>query len=462
MSASASHISLLTHQEIIPSPTPAPLSAASSAIAAGAKSTDLKKPDTKDSKQLKETKETITAEAVLTLVPAISDVARKTKKDDEKAKALNQENKNAFLDFILFALNTTTHLPHEVIDLMLQCLIFKNQLFYDMSVTPAYLSTHGFFTAEAKGLSNAMVVAEQISLAAPLEQIEAQIIANPKILITIFRLNYHLEGMPEPLVIEGIPEQIAIILLDISLRSPGNHSIIDEGLANLLRRLRVELLPDTLPLAAQQAAFAAPVLDEKAEQAIDDEQLPILNKAFDFIKADNADAAVKAVRDYIKSIKPEVITNYIYFLKLLRLLGNAYNVLAKRGWELEGGWESAQGSQYCFKVIGLAIEMEFGERMRQRLESRIGEFQYYDHVAPRTLVNTAKSHSSFLRNQDGSKVLGDSFYHDIYAPRRGSTRSGRGGPKVFSYYTTITSAMQSLYVGSQNQLQARPLHIYRF
>ena len=227
--------------------------------------------------------------------------------------------------------------------------------------------------------------------------------------------------MPEPLLIQGTPEQIAIILLDISLRSQLDHSVLNGGLANLLRRLREELLPDTLPLAAKQAAVAAPALDETAMQTMDAEQRSILNKAFDFIKANNPDAAVKAVRDYIKSTKPEVITNYIYFLKLLRLLFHAFNVLADRRGELNS--QVTPEDQYCFKVIGLAIEMAFGERMRQQLENGIGNFLYNHRVAPRKLVNAVKSNSSFFRNQAYDYlILGDSAYFGEYG------RAGGGGP----------------------------------
>ena len=394
------------------------------------------KGDDKDAKDTKQIKETIAAETVLTLVPAISDVARRTKKEDEAAKVVNMQNTKALIDllFALSAENTSNVdstklliLEKDTINIVLQYLLL-NQLFYDMTAIPIQLSTLGFFNTDEKDFSKAMVVAEQASLAASLAQIETQIRANPKTLITTSRLNYHLEGMPAPLVIEGTPEQIAIILLDISLPSQGNHPVLDIGLANLLRTLREELLPDTLPLAREQAAVAAPALDENAEKEMDKEQLPILNQAFDFIKANNTEAAVKAVRDYIKNIKPEVITNYIYFLKLLRLVGNAFNVLAGRGGEINGQWYGTQGDQYCFKVIGLAIEMAFGERMRRQLESGIGEFLYFDRVALRPIINAAKRNSSFLQSRDGSLILGHSSYYDSIG-RADCSSSGLAGAR---------------------------------
>lgn len=368
------------------------------------------KGDDKSAKLEQQVKKTILAEAVLTLVPAISDLARRTIKEDEVAKVVNIQNRKSFIDSLfVFSVEGTSNADHtkafilnnDTINIILQYLLLSH-LFYDMTASAAQLSTLDFFNADEKDFSKAMVVAERLSLAASFVEIEEQVRANPKILITTCRLNYYLNGMPAPLVIEGTLEQLAIILLDISLQ-PEDMQNLNRGLANKLRILREELLPDTLLLAAKQAAITAPILDKESDKAIDAEQLPILSQAFDLIKMNNTEAAVKAVKDYIKKIKPEVIENYSYFLKLLRFLGNAFTGLVARDGELNGKWFGIEVEEYC-STIGHVVEMEFGQILRSQLKHL---FRWPEHV------------SRFFHPENGPLVLSCSSFSSAAILRSG-------------------------------------------
>lgn len=321
--------------------------------------------------------------------------------------------------------------------LVLEYAYLYDIVFYNVVVCPeTKVAGFGFFNKDEKH-GDTYIQAENIArdlilTAGALEDIKALVSINPRVLLPRIRIPYHLEGMPEPLMLEGTLEQLAIILLDLRLIS--NSGVIDEGIADLLRALRTELLPDTLPLAAEQAQQAAPAIDEKA---IDDIQLPVLNLAFDDIKRNKPNAAVALVRAYIKSIKPEVISDYRYFLKLLRLLGNAFSVLADdRGGELDGKWYGPQGDQYCFKVIGLAIEAAFGKRMRKILENGPFNFFYNNRIPARTVDRNS---DKFL--QDGSLILGsNSFYGDSGVWTRSmvdNANEGLGGR--FDFFSDLCS-----------------------
>ncbi len=396
--------------------------------------------------------------AAAPISPALSLVAAAThqpkdKKTDAKSTALvpmtpRIQAQSDSLTFLLAMLN----MPLPM--LVLEYAYLYDSVFYNLVVCPeTKVSGFGFFNRDEKHgdtyTQTENIARDLILTAGPLEDIQDLVRINPRVLLPRIRLPYHLEGMPEPLMLEGTLEQLAIILLDLRLIS--NSGVIDEGIADLLRALRTELLPDTLPLAAEQAQQAAPMIDEKA---IDNMQLPVLNQVFDNIKRNKPNDAVTLVRAYIKSIKPEVITDYRYFLKLLRLLGNAFRVLADRGRELNGKWYGPQGDQYCYKVIGLAIEAAFGKRMRKILENGPFNFFYNIRVPARTVDRNS---NKFL--QDGSLILGENSFYGYWGRvgRRGGRGAGcRGGlESFFQTYAAITSAGENFYVVSPPQRQAK-------
>lgn len=176
----------------------------------------------------------------------------------------------------------------------------------------------------------------------------------------------------------------ATIGLDQTIRDESGAEI-DKGMAERLFELYDELYCRHLdPICREteletiraQARFAAPLEDKKEKQKREEMNFAAINQVFNAIKNHDTNtlAAIENFKVFVKSTKPEVIRTNQYYLNLLHLAFAAFDVLARRGGELPkieekdyGQWYGKLADQFCFKIIGDAIEKELSPRMRQLL-----------------------------------------------------------------------------------------------
>jgi hypothetical protein len=98
-----------------------------------------------------------------------------------------------------------------------------------------------------------------------------------------------------------------------------------EGIFERLKRLRVELLPNSVPEALQQYQLASPPADEKEKYHIAN----IANTTFDMIKDKKP---LEDIEEYLNAnmVKPKVMTDNRYNLFLLKLLKTTIKVFRNR------------------------------------------------------------------------------------------------------------------------------------
>jgi len=303
------------------------------------------------------------------------------------------------------------------------------------------------------------IVRDYVLMAAPLDQLEAEVKKNPNVLLPTINI----EGR------EGTLLQLAIIGLDQTIKSM--NGIEDEGMAERLMKLHVKFLPETVPQALEKARLAS--FDEfevketkrilkKARLLIsfeeDDEeakQLAVLNTAFNIVQ-NNKPLADIIVKNYIKSIKPAVMTDNRYYLNLLQLLYRAFGLLATRGEELEGRWFGAQAHRFCLEIIGGAIEAELPPRQRQILMSGYCQLLYQNKKAGR------------LINLDPEKRLGVDYYYNTGGCDDNSAAKVHWGMGRFErdlaetvfqdLFRTITSASKTYAATQHSEKQVSDEH----
>ncbi|MEO9205768.1 MAG: hypothetical protein ABI296_08680 [Gammaproteobacteria bacterium] len=153
--------------------------------------------------------------------------------------------------------------------------------------------------------------------------------------------------------------QLAIINLDYTIINRQGTQI-DEGMTERLLKLHKELYPDTFPRALEQARLAAPLEEEKEKIERETDNLTALEKVFDAIKKndENTAEAIQTFRTFVSDTKPESMTNNKYNLNLTHLLYAAFNILEKRGGELDGRWYGKLGDKFCVEIIGNILQKE--------------------------------------------------------------------------------------------------------
>lgn len=227
------------------------------------------------------------------------------------------------------------------------------------------ISNFGFFNRQENFIGEykqAVIIArDYIWTAGPLDKLETEIRKNPNVLLPQIRITMQLSEID--FTFEGTLLQLAKIFLDETITSEDpNISMTDVGQVKMIMDLTHELLPSSTPLALKKARLATPNADEKAKQI---ERLKILREFFDEIKKNNFETARQIIKNYLIKIKPAVITNNRFFLDLLKLLAEGFNVLIKNYEELKGGYGGYQADQYCF-IMGM-IERVLPHKLRKIL-----------------------------------------------------------------------------------------------
>jgi len=251
----------------------------------------------------------------------------------------------------------------------------------------------------------AVAIARNLVLtAAPLDDLKAEVMKNPRVLLPIINITTHVDG--QSLTLQGTLEQLAMIVLDRTIRTVSGFE--DKGSAETLRKLREELLPDTMPQALEQTSFATFIEEDEVEKARKSVYLAKLNQAFDLIK-ENKPGAGDVIKNYIKTTQPAVIVNDGYFLNLLQLLCMAFEVLTDRGSELKDYLYGAQAKRYYCEVIGAAIEAPLPRRSRQVLVSGLYRLLYRDQIAVRIVDH---DDFIFLGRPGSADQLGLNYFYD--------------------------------------------------
>lgn len=305
--------------------------------------------------------------------------------------------------------------------------IVEEYLAYDIQINSlASASTYSIFhQGEVKLYQQAFVIAQDhVLTAGPLDALKAAVIKDPRVLLPTITITTKLVG--ETLTLRGTLEELAMILLDHTIAS-------DQGMAEFLRELRKNLLP---PLAPQQARIAAPI-EEKKDENLEATHKEVLNNIFNVIKQNNFDQARNQMKAYIKSLKPEVITDNKYFLNLLQLIPLAFNVLVNRVQELKNTWYGTQADQYCYTTAGV-IETALSFMLRKRLKRGIYYLLNQNASTDRAID---VSDDSFIGKSGSNSELGVSVFFDDLGGRARAVGLSRG---VFKLISAITSAQQNL------------------
>lgn len=241
--------------------------------------------------------------------------------------------------------------------------LVKSYLAYDVQLSQDNLNRFIWSNDEINVYQQAFAIArDHVLTAGPLDTLEAKVIKNPKVLLPQIKITIQLDG--DDYTFQGTLEQIAMQNLDHTYTSEDpNVPVTDEGMAERLRDLRKRLLPDTLPLALNQAQLALSHVDEdeKAREA----KNAVLNAAFDAIKKNNPTEARNIIKNYVKNTKPAVITNNSYFLNLLQFYVNGLEVMLNKTNELK---DSLYGpglviDKYFF-VLGMILR-PFPKKLRR-------------------------------------------------------------------------------------------------
>lgn len=225
------------------------------------------------------------------------------------------------------------------------------------------------------------IALNHILTAGPLDALEEEAKQNPNALLRPIRLTMTLDGID--FIFEGSPLQLAIMLLDQTVTQAKNSTVLmtDEGQAERLMRVieDCECMRGRIPEAQEQARAAAPFDDKETSKAEEEKESEVFKNAFTAIKANNLEAARNIIWNYIISIKPVVITDRQYFLKLFRLIPRALNFLVaqyeKSKKEKKDEWNWSQAAQFCIKAIG-TIERLLPHKLRKVLISGLYEMLY--------------------------------------------------------------------------------------
>ena len=245
--------------------------------------------------------------------------------------------------------------------------------------------------------------------AGPLEQLETDIRKAHA------RGETHLQNTLE----QAIP--IAVICLDQTIRTE-NGTEIDRGAAETLLDLYAELYPREAYLRVLDKAKLAAPLETPEDNARESLNLAALDTVFTaFIQNDEAKttAAIKTFKEFVRNTKPEVMINNRYHLNLIHLIYGAFNVLANRGGALPrvGTEEYGQrygklANQFCFEIIGAAIEKELPSRARQLV--RVGLYYLFTGTQRAARVLDVDGLAFLGVPGSGASVLGVDSYYDRY------------------------------------------------
>jgi len=199
-------------------------------------------------------------------------------------------------------------------------------------------------------------------------------------------------------------------------------------------QLHFELAPDTFDAALEQTKRAAALEDEETKKTRELDNAKEVQKVFDAIKTNDANTALAIAhfKAWVKNQKPLVMTDGRYHLNLLHLLYCAFDILARQGGTLTGGWYSALGDKFCFEIIGGAIESELSPRLQKILISELYALLYCNKPAPRaidlhsTLFNSPKPWFYFTPLQLGVNSYYSTRGHwgQGFVNRRSSRRTG--------------------------------------
>jgi len=253
-------------------------------------------------------------------------------------------------------------------------------------------------------------VATLVYQASSFKRIEAYIRINPSILLKKFNRN----GM------EGTLLQMAIMCLNIKM-------------ADMLLKLHQELLPDSYGNALKQAVLAAPILDEKVQKNLEQNNMTIIHQTFNvFITGskNHIDKAIENFNQFLKQKKPETIRNYLYTLDLIHLISCAFDRLAKKGDELpqiEGEekvhWHGKLADRYCFKIIG-AIQRQIDSRYLQQMFKRGLYYALNNKKQIDYSLDIDASDYIYLGDPSLSHELGINFYYDDISVGESPTNIG--------------------------------------
>ncbi len=270
------------------------------------------------------------------------------------------------------------------------------------------------------------LLAAKVYYAAPLAEIEQEIrnafAKDPTILSRTFHLG----------VASGTLSQLAVIGLDQTIRND-QDAIVDQGMAEKILELHAELSRDTYKQALENTKLAAPVEEEEEKKDRESANAKAVEDVFDAIRRNNLDTkqAIADFKTWVKNQKPKVMTDNRYHLNLIHLIYCAFDVLANRGDSLQGYQYGALGDQFCFEVIGDAIESELPPRIQQMLRSSLYHLLNWNRAAPRDVDLNATLFKSHKPSWSSTKLrLGvDSYYDDIGGGGAGARRAawGAGG-----------------------------------
>ncbi len=144
------------------------------------------------------------------------------------------------------------------------------------------------------------------------------------------------------------------------------------------------------------------------------------------------------------------MTDSLYHLNLIHLIYCAFDVFARRGGTLEGGWYGDLGDQYCFEIIGDAIESELPPRIQQILKSSLYHLLNVNRAAPRAVDPSSAIFKCHKPSWAATELhLGvNSYYDDIkQSPGPGYVHGPRAYPRrCFKiYYNNYISRLELRY-----------------
>jgi hypothetical protein len=280
--------------------------------------------------------------------------------------------------------------------------------------------THHYFDDEAKCLEKhytffgfPSIEKEILALAsnaAPLKDVEDRI-------KKVYESKDEKSGLLDTLV---RARELAIKNLDVDITDTKGD--ITPGMAETITRLGNQLYKDAFQARLQQEQPALPIESADQKKEREDTNVAAVNDVFNAIKKndENTSKAIENFKDFVKSRDANPLNR-------LHLLSVAFDVLANKGEELpsinandDGRWYGALGDQYCFKVIGDAIEMGVTPRVRQILKTGA----YYVLNGTRKVERSLDNGGLVFNFPFSSARLGVDSYYDDSGP------AGEGGGQL--------------------------------
>lgn len=231
---------------------------------------------------------------------------------------------------------------------------------------------------------------------------------------------------------------------DVTLRDDKNV-ILCEGMAEKLMAL-CKVLDKTHPgifaECMKQARLAAPFEDETQRETRENLNQDAVRQVFDAIQK-NDDKTTDAIKTFKEWAGKTSVINRIHLIFVAR------EELANRGHELppvnlkdRGKWYGVLGDQFCYEVIGDALQADLPPHMKRALA--VGLYYIFNRTKELVRVNDPDGVSASFINPADGWLLGLSCFYSEFGPVAGGGRR-RGGEFLQNLLRAITAALRSYY-----------------